>query len=327
MERSLVYELYIANRKSALLVATHSLGLFELLSRESMTGEEIRQALELSERGTDAMLVGLVALGLLDLVGDRYQLTPIARAELVRESPGYLGGLIAQEIDHFLTPRQLVDLLRSGSPSVSHDVWAEHVADPGRAARFTAAMDAISSSPAHALAATVQLTGNETILDVGGGSGIYLRKLFERFAGVRGTLLDIVPVCALADASFRRWGLGSRFRTHPADMFDTAWPSCDVVLLSQILHDWDLATCQGLLERAVDSLNPGGRVWVHEKLLHDDRSGPAATAMVSLDMLQWTEGQQLTGAEVRKMMEHVGLSDIRIESTVGYWSLISGVLR
>jgi acetylserotonin N-methyltransferase len=65
-------------------------------------------------------------------------------------------------------------------------------------------------------------------------------------------------------------------------------------------------------------------VLVHEKLVEDDGSGPLANALVNLDMLVWTEGQQLSGAEVREMLSEAGFERIETAPTAGYWSVVTG---
>jgi hypothetical protein len=51
----------------------------------------------------------------------------------------------------------------------------------------------------------------------------------------------------------------------PFDLFASAWPTChDVHVLSSVLHDWDVPTCEELLRRSFAALAPGGAVLVHE---------------------------------------------------------------
>ena len=55
----------------------------------------------------------------------------------------------------------------------------------------------------------------------------------------------------------------------------------------------------------------------------DDGSGPLANALVDLDMLVWTEGQQYSAAGLRSLLEAAGFGEIEIAPTSGYWSLAS----
>lgn len=54
----------------------------------------------------------------------------------------------------------------------------------------------------------------------------------------------------------------------------------------------------------------------------DNRDGPVANAMVSLDMLFWTEGQQYSAKELFEMLTAVGFKNPSILPTIGYWSVV-----
>ena len=103
-------------------------------------------------------LAALFAMGLLERDGDRFRLAPDASDYLVRGRPGWLGGLIELEMEHFLSPRSLLDALEKGDPSVygEEDPWEAHEADPEKALRFTEAMHSVSERAAAGLAEVVE---------------------------------------------------------------------------------------------------------------------------------------------------------------------------
>ena len=119
---------------------------------------------------------------------------------------------------------------------------------------------------------------------------------------------------------------GDRAFTATVDMFAEEYPADhDVVLFSQIMHDWSPETNRLLLAKAWRALPSGGVVVVHEKLLDKDRSGPLANALVSLDMLYWTEGKQYTSEELHELLLEVGFVQPLTRATTGYWSVITAV--
>jgi len=107
-------------------------------------------------------------------------------------------------------------------------------------------------------------------------------------------------------------------------MFADPFPAgFDAVLLSQILHDWPPEKDRELVKKAYAALPAGGRLLIHEKLVDDDGTGPLANALVNLDMLVWTEGQQLTEEGLRRMLADAGFDDeVERRSTAGYWSVV-----
>ncbi len=94
----------------------------------------------------------------------------------------------------------------------------------------------------------------------------------------------------------------------------------DVVLFSQILHDWPPDVCAELVAKSFAALPAGGRIVIHEKLVGDD--APLANALVDLDMLVWTEGQQWSEQELRSLLDAAGYEDVQRRGTVGYWSAV-----
>jgi len=57
---------------------------------------------------------------------------------------------------------------------------------------------------------------------------------------------------------------------------DPVPPGIDVVLLSNVLHDWDVPECRALIERCAAVLPLGGRLLIHDVFLNDALERSAA---------------------------------------------------
>jgi len=55
-----------------------------------------------------------------------------------------------------------------------------------------------------------------------------------------------------------------------------------------------------------------------------EKDGPLPAAAYSVAMLLWTEGQQFSGAELAEMLAESGFTDIEVEPTIGFWSVVTG---
>lgn len=320
-----IYDAYIAGRQSAALAAAVRLGLFALLDREPLTPEALAARLELRPRPVRILTRVLVAMGLLERHGDALAPSPDARTFLVPGRPCWLGGLIDLEVEHFLSPALLLEALRHDRASVygGEDPWQRHAEDPERARAFTRAMHSISTGPGESLARHVDFGGVRRLLDVGGGSGALAIALARAWPALRVTVWDLEGVCVLAREYVAEAGLSERIEMRVGDMFAEPFPpGHDAVLLSQILHDWSPETGRRLLEAAFAALPAGGLVLVHEKLLGEQ--GPLANALVDLDMLVWTEGQQYDFPTLRRLLQQTGFVAIEQRPTVGYWSVVLG---
>lgn len=320
-----VYDSYIAGRQSAVLAVAVRTGLFDRLDTDGpMTLSAIRESFGWSERPARSVTTALCAMGLLEREGDLLRASDDAKAYLVRHRPGSLWALIDMEVEHFLSPENLLESLKADDASVygGQDPWEAHEEDPEKARAFTEAMHSVSERAAAGLAEHVAFRDGERVLDVGGGSGALCLAIAGAHPGVSCTVFDLDPVCAIAAGYAERAGLSDRISTQTGNFFDPEFPTgFDTVLLSQILHDWSFETGEELLRKAYACLPESGRLLVHEKLVEDgDR--PLANALVHLDMLVWTKGQQYRFEELREIAERVGFRDVNVIPTVGYWSVV-----
>ena len=100
-----------------------------------------------------------------------------------------------------------------------------------------------------------------SLLDVGGGSGIYSVAILQQNPQLRAIVWDRVEVLKVASEFGQTYGVADRLELRAGDMFADPVPGdCDVVLLSNILHDWDVPECRTLLNRCADALPTGGRL-------------------------------------------------------------------
>jgi hypothetical protein len=88
---------------------------------------------------------------------------------------------------------------------------------------------------------------------------------------------------------------------------DSVPPGCQAILLSNVLHDWDIPECQSLPNRCADALPEGGRLLIHDVYLNDELDGPLAVSLYSANLFALTEGRAYSAAEYRSWLAAVGL--------------------
>lgn len=322
-----IYDAYIAARQSAALTVAVQIGLFERLDGAPADARGIAAHFDISPRAARSLALSLQGMGLLDRENGRYQPSESASHYLVKGKPDWLGGLIALEMEGFLTPKLLLDAMRRDGATVygGDDPWAVHESDPAKAREFTAAMQSISVRPARALADAIDFAGRGQLLDVGGGSGVYALAVARRWEHMRCTVLDLPSVCEIAADYIALAGLSPRVDSTAGDILgDDPLPSgYDVILLSQILHDWSPETGAKLLRKAFEALPPGGLLLINEKLVDEISGEPLANALVGLDMLVWTEGQQYSEDMLTDALSAAGFESVEHTPTVGYWTVTS----
>jgi acetylserotonin N-methyltransferase len=164
-----------------------------------------------------------------------------------------------------------------------------------------------------------------SVLDVGGGSGIFAIELAKAWPQLKATVLEIASICAEADRYIAAAGMVGQVQTQPLNMFTQPWPQGhEAHFFSNIFHDWSDETCRMLARKSFEALPAGGRILLHEILMDDDGCGPLPAAAFSLLMLLGTRGRQYSLPELRQMLEAAGFVDIETARTGGgYYSLVS----
>jgi hypothetical protein len=109
-------------------------------------------------------------------------------------------------------------------------------------------------------------------------------------------------------------------------MFTDAVPQADAMLVSNVLHDWDVPECHTLLARLSAALPKGGRLLIHDALLNDGLDGPLPVALFSTMLFILTEGRNYSTAEYRAMLRTAGLTPLaEVIPTLVHCGVVEGV--
>jgi hypothetical protein len=291
------------------LHAAVKLGVFSALGLDRLDAGQAADRLGTEERATAMLLNALAAMGLLIKSGTRYANSDAANRFLVRDTPGYVGHMILHH--HHLAPSwtQLDQAVRSGRPVRGRASFG----DPAVREAFLMGMFNNAMLQAPAVAAAVDLTGCNRLLDLGGGPGTYAIHFCQANPSLKATVFDLPTTRPFAQRTIARFDMADRVEFVPGDYhrdplphgFQTAW-------LSHILHGESPQAAALIVRRAAAALEPGGHLLVHEFILDDTGDSPLFAALFSLNMLLGTEGgQSYTEGQIRGMMAAAGGRNIR----------------
>jgi hypothetical protein len=302
--------------------------LFTQLGAEAMTGEEIRERLDLHPRAIYDFLDTLVALRFLDRDGEgidgRYRNTNDTAAFLDKRSPSYIGGIL--EMSNARLYRfwgDLTEALRSGKPQneIKHTgkpMFDELYSDPARLEQFMAAMQGVSLGNFHALAEKFDFSKYETVCDIGGATGQLCTILAARHPHLRCISYDLPVVAPIADKHVAATGMADRVGTASGDFFVDPLPAADVITMGLILHDWNLDRKMDLIRAAYEALPEGGAFIIIENLIDDARRENAFGLMMSLNMLiEFGDAFDFTGGDFAGWCREVGFQEVEIVPLTG----------
>jgi hypothetical protein len=295
----------------------------------------LRARIGLGERQFMVLTTGLRAMRLIEERGGTLQATPIAKVHLAPASPLDVSDYIRMGADspgvlslveHMRTSKlagaakdddRAVFIFKDGLDS------AMHADDTAR--RFTLMLAGRAKNIAPVLAQRVDLSKASCLLDIGGGTGLYSIAFLQRYPQLRAIILDSPAVLKVAAEFAESYGFADRLTCQAGDMFKDPLPSdCDAMLLSNVLHDWDVPECRQLVAKAAAALPSGGRLLIHDAFLHDDLSGPLYPALFSVALMIMTEGRNYSGAEYASWMRAAGLTPAQPISTLVHSSVLVG---
>jgi predicted O-methyltransferase YrrM len=308
--------------------------LFDQLADQSKSFDQLRQDIKLETRPAVVLFTALRAMGLLqtDEQG-QLALTALSREHLLSDAyfkvDDYVG--LASESPGVL---EMVQRLSSNSAAgADEDQGAAFIYRDGMesameieasARQLTLALAGRAKNVAPSLAEVASLDDAEVLLDVGGGTGIYSIACLQRYPQLRAIVFDRPQVLKVAKEFAQEYGVTDRLSLHAGDMFSDPLPKCDVALLSNILHDWDVPQCQELVNRCAESIHPGGRVLIHDVLLNDAHDGPLPIALYSAALFTLTQGRAYSAVEFGQWLRDARLSDIKNSPTLVHCAVIEG---
>jgi hypothetical protein len=327
-----IFELFRGSYGSELLTAAVAhFPVFRLLLEHPHPFDEFREALQLAARPAVVLTTALKAFGLIREADGLLELTEIAAEHLSPDGyfnvSDYIG--LAAESPGVLT---MVERLKSNRPANADkpDGGAAFIyrdgmrsaMEHGHAARhFTLALAGRAKNVAPYLVKELPLTEG-VLLDVGGGTGIYSIACLQAHPKLRAIVFDRPEVLKITQEFSEQTGVADRLECRPGDMFADALPQADLVLLSNVLHDWDVPECQELITRCAAVLPVGGRLLIHDVFLDDDLSGPLPIALYSAALFTLTEGRAYSAAEYHQWLTNTGLSPQAIRPTLIHCGLL-----
>lgn len=302
------------------------LAVFEAL-REPGTTQAVTRRLGYNERGMTALLGMLKVQDLLDRHEGTWQLNNLSRTYMLNDSPYFWGPFFAWTSATLPNYRIFLENIRDGETGQEReaaDGWESGQMDPAFAKTITDYMHCHSMASAVALAKTCDFSGVKKLLDVGGGSGCYASALANEHPGLHCTIMELAPVCAVADDYIKKAGVADRVDTQAVDMFREAWPTgFDAHFFANIFHDWSFDTCLELAQKSHAALAPGGRICLQEMLLDEGGDGPTPPVAFSFLMTWGTKGQQFTLSQLRGILEQAGFRNVKAQRSAGYYSLVT----
>lgn len=294
-----------AYQRTAALSAAVELDIFTTIATGAQTSEAIASHTQASLKGVRILCDYLVIIGLLEKRDSLYSLTEDSAMFLDRQSPAYLGGVMAWNArpDSIQASFSLADAVRNGGATTS-------TLDPDKWIIFAKSMVNLMQPLAERVAQLVQTTNAKPwkVLDIAASHGMYGISIAKQNPQAQIYAVDWEQVLAVGLENARAAGVAERYHLVPGSAFEVEFDDdYDLVLIPNFFHSFDLPTCQQFMAKVYAALQPGGRAVTVEFVPNPDRVTPPDTAAFSLNMLMMTPaGDAYTWAEYQQIFQAVG---------------------
>lgn len=179
--------------------------------------------------------------------------------------------------------------------------------DPETAARYSALMaDTQALVAEDTLRAVPWLGGQRHLVDIGGGTGAFLRAVHARHPSLGLTLFDlpaVVAAAALPQAIARAPG---SFREDPLPQ------GADTLSLVRVCYDHDDASVEALIAKCAQALPRGGRLILSEPMSGGARPDSQTDVYFAVYTLAMGTGKTRSAQDHAARLARSGLEDIRI---------------
>ncbi|MGC1449660.1 MAG: class I SAM-dependent methyltransferase [Candidatus Sulfotelmatobacter sp.] len=319
-----VIELIEAFRRSKVMFAAVSLGVFDALEHKPAEVTALAEELQVKAEPLERLLDACVGLKLLRRLGAAYENEPVASTYLRRSSKQTLTGYILYSNDVlFRLWTHAEDAVREGTPrwkqefGVDGSIFDHFFRTEGAKETFVRGMHGLGILSSPKVVDGFDLSRFRRMVDLGGATGHLAIAACERNPDLRAVVFDLPEVIEVARAYARSSMASQRIEMMAGDFFSDELPEADVFALGRILHDWPEDRIRRLLAKIYRRLPAGGGILLAEKLLYEDKSGPVSAHLQSLNMLMCTEGKERTLPEYRRLLEEAGFRGVQGRITGG----------
>ncbi len=316
---------------SKILLTAVNFQLFtKLAERKTMRANEIKETfleLKCTDRNVYDFLDALTGFGFLQRDGILdtaiYSNSIDTDTFLDKNKPSYIGGMLEMLNNRLYgfwgnLEEGLLTGLPQNEAKKGEDFFGLIYNDANKLKEFVNAMSGIQMGNFIAFAQKFDFTKYKTLTDVGGSAGLLSLMVAKHQPHMSCTSFDLPPVAPIANATIQQLKLADRVKTASGDFFADPVPAADVVVMGNILHDWDEDNKLMLMKKAYDALPANGAFVAIEGIIDDERKQNVFGMMMSLNMLIETgKGFDYTFADFNRWAKIVGFKSTAIIPLAG----------
>ena len=320
-EGAALFDLMQGFVQSQMLTALVELRVLHMLADGPTTPDALALRAQVPPERMAILAQAGAGMGLMVRRGTKFRLS--------RRGAAFLGvpGLADMVRHHSVLYKDLVDpvaFIRGETDPDLARFWpyvfgATGAMDPEVTARYSKLMTDSQCLVAQDALRALDLRGVSHLLDIGGGTGAFLRAVRARYPEIALALFDLPDVVAQAALPADVARYGGSFRADPLP------DGADAISLVRVLYDHADDTVAALLASVYAALPPGGRVLVIEPMSGGAKPDPQTDVYFAVYTLAMQTGRTRSAAEISAMLAKAGF--IGVSTPKSARSYVTGVVE
>lgn len=302
------------------LFVAGEIGVFEALGAGPKLLDELARDLGLPRRTARIVIDAVTALGFLERDGEHYRNTPVAQAFLSGRGPQDLRPFI--RLLNRWSYRCWITL--EDSVRLGRGVSGEFNFTPEEQKIFSEGVEAVSTRHAAALLEGYDFSSHHRILDLGGGTGNFLRAILRRHPAAEGTLYELPQAATVARQKLSGTALEQRIAIVEGDFLQDPIPKDhDAVIVAHVVHVLDAGQNQLVFRRVRDSVPAKARLLMVDLWTNPAHTEPLLAALMAGEFLVTAgNGDVYSVEEIRRWLEQTGWEFVEHKPLEGPFGLI-----
>jgi acetylserotonin N-methyltransferase len=322
---NLLWDIWLSRLYLPALAVADELCLFENISKSNGMNELVL-ATGIPVQGVKAICYFMASLGFVSINNNVIELTDISLKYLIPSSRYYWRNAFVRtrESDDYI---RILDAFRNKPGNLhSHgknlsELWQNGLVDKKVAESFTKIMDCTIINSAELAMNQNIFSDVKNLLDIGGGSGCFSTLFANKYPTSFATIYELKSVCAYLEKSV----VAENIHIQTGNFLTEDLPkNHDAILLSNILHDWNIDNVNKILKKCYDALENNGYIIINEMLLDNEFINKTSYAF-NLLMYVNHGSQQFTRNEIKELLVCVGFIEIEFIPLGNYYTIIKGI--
>jgi 2-polyprenyl-3-methyl-5-hydroxy-6-metoxy-1,4-benzoquinol methylase len=312
-----------------LITAVGHFDFFSWLSKNPAGLNGICSDLNTAQRPTDVMLTYFKALNLVTEENGIFKITKLSSEYLTIDSEWNLIPYFNTQIGRPIVGKML-QVLKTGMPASwageeKEKDWTKAMEREEFTDKFISGMDSRAVYFAPPLVNAFDFSKYNSILDVGGATGIYSTAVIAKYPHIKATVFEKPPADKIAQYAVAKRNLTGKIEVIKGNMFEDELPKgFDIHLYSHVLHDWNTVQNKYIIKNTFRNLTSGGIIMIHDAHLNREKNGPLSVAEYSILLMFASYGKCYALGEMEELLSDAGFTDILLLPTIGNRSIITG---